>query len=134
MTEINDDSDNTDCDVHKTIIYQDASVRASECSIVSYSPNTLTICGRNIGITKEQLVASIILSLNFFFNWAYYSLFAPFFPEVAISKGMSASEIGIIFGAFQFVLLICSPIFGKYVSHLNIVLENLTKHLKNHFY
>ena len=78
-------------------------------------PN-LFICGIDIKMTKNQLAAITLLSLNFFFNWAYYSLFAPFFPEEAIKKGMNTTQIGIIFGVFQLILMIFTPIFGKYVS------------------
>ncbi len=116
MNEITAEPNLLESDVHRTIIYQEASVCASQCSIVSNSSHTLIIFGRNIGMTKDQLTSSIILCLSFFFNWAYYSLFAPFFPAAAISKGMNTTEIGIIFGVFQLVLLVFSPIFGKYVS------------------
>lgn len=84
-----------------------------ELPIIVYS--TFKLCGRDMGMTKPQLITVVILSLSFFFNWAYFSLFVPFFPKEALKKGMDPSKIGIIFGIFQFVLLICSPIFGKYV-------------------
>jgi hypothetical protein len=40
----------------------------------------------------------------------------PFFPAEAMKKQMSSTQIGIIFGIFQLVLLIFSPFFGKYVK------------------
>lgn len=107
-----------DHDVHETVIYADESISGSKCSITSIHSNNLVIFGRDLGITKEQLISIVILSLNFFLNWAYFSLFAPFFPAEATKKGMNNSQIGIVFGIFQLVLLVCSPIFGKYVSFM----------------
>ena len=81
----------------------------------SESEMNLILFGKNLNMTKSQLISIILLSLAFFLNWAYFSLFAPFFPVEAIKKQMNSTQIGIIFGVFQLVLLILSPIFGKYV-------------------
>ena len=45
---------------------------------------------------------------------------APFFPAEAQKKGLTETQIGIIFGLFELVLLILSPIFGKYVCLLSV--------------
>jgi hypothetical protein len=42
-------------------------------------------------------------------------LLAPFLPAEALKKGITETQIGIIFGIFELVLLVLSPIFGKYV-------------------
>lgn len=57
-----------------------------------------------------------MLSAYFLLGSAYYSLFAPFFPAESIKKGLSQTQVGIIFGVYQFVLLVLSPVFGKYVN------------------
>lgn len=80
----------------------------------------VSCCGKNIAITKSQLIAVILLSLFFFLTSSFYSIFAPFYPGVATKKGMSQSQIGIIFGIFQFVLLVLSPIFGKYLDAIGV--------------
>ena len=78
--------------------------------------STIVICGNDLGINRSQMIAVILLSLFFFLTSSFYSIFAPFYPKVATNKGMSETQIGIIFGVFQFGLLILCPIFGKYVS------------------
>lgn len=80
--------------------------------------SNITMCGRDMGITRQQLSAVVLLSLFFFLTSSFYSIFAPFYPGVATKKGMSETQIGIIFGIFQFTLLVLSPIFGKYVSEV----------------
>lgn len=102
----------------ETLIKENGSLNKSEEKSPNSPEPNMSICGMNIKMTKTQLVSIILLSLTFFFNWAYYSLFAPFFPEEAINKGLNTTQIGIIFGVFQLVLLIFSPVFGKYVSFL----------------
>ncbi len=82
------------------------------------SDPTIVICGKETGITRPQMYAIILLSLFFFLTSSFYSIFAPFYPGVATAKGMSETQIGIIFGIFQFTLLVLSPIFGKYVIFL----------------
>jgi cyanate permease len=67
-------------------------------------------------LTRHQLVATILLLLYFFLSSAYYSLFAPFFPAEAVKKGINQTQVGMIFGVLQLVLLILSPYFGKYVT------------------
>ena len=92
----------------------DQNNNASETESSRSEPH-LVICGRNTGATKSQLIAIVLLSLFFFLTSSFYSIFAPFYPGVATQKGMSETQIGVIFGSFQFVLLVLSPIFGKYV-------------------
>lgn len=113
MNEVIHESEWRPSDVHKTLINEDESINRSEGSITSIHSYNLVIFGRDLGITKDQLISVVILSLNFFLMMAYFSLFAPFFPAEATKKGMGSSQIGIIFGIYQLVILICSPIFGK---------------------
>lgn len=77
----------------------------------------ISICGKKFNITRTQLIAISLLSLFYFISSSYYSLFAPFLPEQALKKDISLTQVGFIFGVFEFVLLILSPIFGKYVNH-----------------
>lgn len=92
---------------------------SSDIDAVTHEPH-LVICGKNTGTTKSQLIAIVLLSLFFFLTSSFYSIFAPFYPGVATTKGMSETQIGVIFGSFQFVLLVLSPFFGKYVTNLDI--------------
>ena len=76
----------------------------------------IVICGRELNMSKGQLLAASMLSTYFFLTWSYFSLFTPFFPGEALKKEQNRSQIGMIFGVLQLVLLILSPFFGKYVS------------------
>lgn len=76
----------------------------------------IMLFGRDLKMTRSQLTAVTMLSIYFFLTWSYFSLFTPFFPGEALKKGQNGSQIGIIFGILQLVLLILSPFFGKYVT------------------
>ena len=77
--------------------------------------STVVIFGKDLGMTKKQLISISLLAAGYFFIWCYFALFAPFFPHEAKKKGQSSFYIGIVFGVYQLVLLIGYPIFGKYV-------------------
>ena len=97
-------------------------LEATEAAAPSSEPveRNLKICGRELNLNRSQLIALVLLSLYFFLTSCYYSLFAPFLPGEAIKKGISQTQVGIIFGIFQFVLLVLSPIFGKYMEVIGI--------------
>jgi hypothetical protein len=84
--------------------------------------STVVIFGKDLGMTKKQLISISLLAAGYFFIWCYFALFAPFFPHEAMKKGQSSSHIGAIFGVYQLVLLIGCPIFGKYVIYKLIVI------------
>ena len=103
----------------------DPSVNNNESDILNDSQpldlNTevkLSMCGRNLNMTRPQFRTIMLLSTYYIISSSYYSLLAPFFPAEAQKKGLTETQIGIIFGLFELVLLILSPIFGKYVSKL----------------
>lgn len=95
-------------------VHADQANTSSGIDAITHEPH-LVICGKNTGTTKSQLIAIVLLSLFFFLTSSFYSIFAPFYPGVATKKEMSETQIGVIFGSFQFVLLVLSPFFGKYV-------------------
>ena len=92
-----------------------------EKSMASNEGKKIILFGKQFDITRSELTAVVLLSLYFFLNWSYFSLFAPFFPVEAVKKGLNETQIGIIFGVLQLVLLFGSPLFGKYV------IENFNK-------
>lgn len=61
-----------------------------------------------------------------------FSCIAPFYPAEAQLKGLDASEIGVIFGAFELVMFIAAPFLGKYVSHLVLQTDRQQKILQQH--
>ncbi|KAI8777068.1 MFS-type transporter SLC18B1 [Biomphalaria glabrata] len=47
-----------------------------------------------------------------------YSLPAPFFPREAAKKGVSSTVIGLVFSCFQLVIVVTSPFFGNFITHI----------------
>jgi hypothetical protein len=48
--------------------------QANDVTVVTET--NLIIMGKNLNMTKSQLISVVILSLTFFLNWSYFSLFA----------------------------------------------------------
>ena len=86
---------------------------------ISNSNKKVVVFGKDLGITKSQLHIVVYLSTYTFLSYAYYSIFSPFYPGIATEKGMSETEIGVIFGVYSFMILILSPFFGKHVIAYN---------------
>lgn len=76
----------------------------------------LTLCGKSLNVTWPQLVTIVLLTTYYLLTSSYYSLLAPFLPGEAVNKGLTKTQIGIIFSVFELVLLVLTPFFGKYVS------------------
>lgn len=115
--------------------------RIEEETIIPSNPQSeanIHLRGKDLNITKPQLITLVLLCSNFLVSSACYSLLAPFFPLVALEKAISKTQVGIIFGVFELVLLVLSPIFGKYVNEkafsilsiqFNICFRNRFKYL-----
>jgi hypothetical protein len=75
----------------------------------------MVLFGKQFDITRKQFTVVSLLSMFYLLSNAYYSLLAPFFPSESLKKGINQTQIGIIFGVYELVVLVLSPIFGKYV-------------------
>lgn len=67
-------------------------------------------------LTPRQWATVGMLTFAILFSTVSYSFMAPFFPGEARKKNLNTTETGIIFGIFELVMLITSPLIGKYVS------------------
>lgn len=67
--------------------------------------------------TRKQIYLLLVLMYANFWEASCYSLQAPFLPQIAQQKGVSATVYGFIFGILEFVILFTSPIFGLLVSY-----------------
>ena len=97
---------------------------------------TIKCCGKDTTLTRSQIVTLVLITMYFFLASAYYALFAPFLPGYlflsfvdlnyiqliqnnnktnrnALKKGVSQTQVGMMFGIYQLVIFIFSPIFGK---------------------
>lgn len=61
---------------------------------------------------KKLLDISVILVMILCFG-LLFSIFAPFFPTEAQKKGMSAPLVGVLFGIYELVVFLLSPIWGN---------------------
>uniref|UniRef100_A0A0K0DTY1 MFS domain-containing protein n=1 Tax=Strongyloides stercoralis TaxID=6248 RepID=A0A0K0DTY1_STRER len=68
---------------------------------------------------KEWLMFVVLITSNILGPIAF-SCIAPFFNDVAMARGMSLSESGIIFGIFHLTGAILSPIIGKLIGKLGV--------------
>ncbi|XP_055609411.1 MFS-type transporter SLC18B1-like isoform X2 [Uranotaenia lowii] len=68
--------------------------------------------------TRRQWLTLMIMGLADFCNAVCVSLQAPFFPAEAESKGATATEYGLVFGIFELIVFIISPIYGQYLNRL----------------
>lgn len=68
--------------------------------------------------TKHQWLTLIIMGTADFFNAICVSLQAPFFPQEAEKKGSTATEYGLVFGIFELVVFLVSPIYGHYLKKI----------------
>ncbi|KDR14079.1 MFS-type transporter SLC18B1-like [Zootermopsis nevadensis] len=68
--------------------------------------------------TRDQWVVLSVIGSVHFGCAICISLQAPFYPAEAERKGVSASEYGLVFGIFELVSFLSSPILGKYLSYI----------------
>lgn len=67
-------------------------------------------------LTGKQWAAVGMLAIANLCSTVAFSCIAPFYPGEAQMKGLTTSEIGVIFGVFELVMFVTTPILGKYVS------------------
>ncbi|XP_050541622.1 MFS-type transporter SLC18B1-like [Daktulosphaira vitifoliae] len=68
--------------------------------------------------SKRQWLTLIVFSIADFCNAICVSLQAPFYPLEAERKGATATEYGLVFGVFELVVFIISPIYGKHLNKI----------------
>ena len=64
---------------------------------------------------KQKIVQNVLLLFAIFTVLNGYSLISPFFPQEARKKGMTDTEIGVIFAFFPAIVVVTAPIYGSLV-------------------
>ncbi|BES95382.1 solute carrier family 18, subfamily B, member 1 [Nesidiocoris tenuis] len=67
-------------------------------------------------LTKKQWLTLCAIGSVHFSGAICISLQAPFYPKEAELKGATATEYGLVFGSFEFIAFLSSPILGKYIN------------------
>lgn len=79
--------------------------------------NSNLIENKSNGITRRrELVILFSVYFSALCSASFYSLLAPFFPYEAKKKLASDTAIGFIFGFYQIIIFIFSPILGHYMT------------------
>ncbi|XP_063223855.1 MFS-type transporter SLC18B1-like [Bacillus rossius redtenbacheri] len=68
--------------------------------------------------TKRQWLTLVVFGVADFCNAICVSLQAPFYPHEAESKGAKATEYGLVFGVFELVVFLVSPLYGQHLNRL----------------
>ncbi|XP_060518958.1 MFS-type transporter SLC18B1-like [Cylas formicarius] len=76
-----------------------------------------------VQFTRRQWLTLIVIGIADFCNAICVSLQAPFYPMEAERKGCTATEYGLVFGIFEFVVFLISPVYGQ---HLNKIGPKIT--------
>lgn len=66
--------------------------------------------------SRRQWLTIVVISVADFCNAICVALQAPFYPLEAEKKGCTATEYGLVFGVFELVVFLVSPLYG---AHLN---------------
>lgn len=69
-------------------------------------------------IPREKKILLLMMAVCNFCAAANFSILGPFFPGEAARKGTSLTLVGLIFGIFELVSFLASPIFGNYMTKI----------------
>lgn len=95
---------------------QSASVSERGSTSSEGSASDTSTSGSTQPWTREQKLTAITMALMNFSTQVSFAVIAPFYPNEAAKKGATSTEIGLIFGIFQLIIFITSPIYGQSVS------------------
>ncbi|MCL4158758.1 UNVERIFIED_CONTAM: hypothetical protein GTU68_050739 [Idotea baltica] len=76
--------------------------------------------------SKRQYSTLIAFCVAQFCNGLCISIQAPFYPKEAEDKGAVPSQYGFVFGVYELVVFIFSPIYGKFLNRVGVKLVNNT--------
>ncbi|KRT86297.1 membrane transporter [Oryctes borbonicus] len=77
---------------------------------------------RIMGFTRRQWLTLVVIGIADFCNAVCVSLQAPFYPQEAERKGATATEYGLVFGIFELVVFIVSPLYGQHLNKIGVKL------------
>lgn len=66
--------------------------------------------------SRQQKLVALALSLQNISLCISFGIISPFYPTEAEKKGATKTEVGLVFGVFQLVIFLVSPIYGNFVS------------------
>lgn len=85
--------------------------------LVSNDNDSKATVSSELSINRQRLLLFIILLLQFFSLCADTFIY-PFFPYVSAKRGLTHTEVGLVFSAYDLPRFITSPIFGSLVGYI----------------
>ncbi|KAI6209454.1 MFS-type transporter SLC18B1 [Aphelenchoides besseyi] len=104
------DTENEDVTQRKQSKPRSASTSSSDSSDSSSSYTRFS------DLTRKQWATVGMLAIANLCSTVAFSCIAPFYPSEAKLKDLNSSQIGVVFGVFELVILITAPFLGKYMS------------------
>ena len=74
---------------------------------------------RRVGLNKmniKQIINFILICCSVLSAGISLSLLSPFYPKVALSKGVSVTQSGLVLGSVFLSTVLFTPFFGKYLQ------------------
>ncbi|XP_044268827.1 MFS-type transporter SLC18B1-like isoform X2 [Tribolium madens] len=71
-----------------------------------------------VQFTRRQWLTLIVIGIADFCNAICVSLQAPFYPAEAERKGCTATEYGLVFGIFELIVFVISPVYGQHLNKI----------------
>ena len=109
------------------------SIGSANESVVHEGGLIFSCSGRHAGIkypadrqstfTSRQRRLLALMAYGNFWVAACVSLQAPFFPNEAEKKGASSTIYGLVFGVYELMIIMFSPVFGRFVSSANFLVQ-----------
>lgn len=90
------------------------------------SDGSTTGCAELTKTKRRKAIRIALLCLAIFSVLSGYSLISPFFPHLAKQKGLTETQIGIIFSLFSAVVFVMAPVYGILVS-IGTMLSNAAR-------
>ncbi|CAH0558248.1 unnamed protein product, partial [Brassicogethes aeneus] len=75
-----------------------------------------------VNFTRRQWLTLVVIGIADFCNAICVSLQAPFYPMEAERKNCTATEYGLVFGIFEFVVFLVSPLYGQHLNKIGLKL------------
>lgn len=70
-----------------------------------------------LSVGRQRLILAALILLQFI-SLCTDTFIIPFFPQVAMTKGLKKTEIGVVLSCFDFTRFISSPFYGSMVSEI----------------
>lgn len=72
----------------------------------------------NEHFTRRQWIIIAVLYIGLMSVFLPVGILQPFYPVLAMSKGATPAQFGLVFGVFRLTMCLGSPLLGKFINHI----------------